>query len=92
MKEDKEMVVIEAPTEWLDFCSYELMAAKLKVVKKIGKKFGNQVPIKMFLHVDLCNALHSIFVDSPNCEEALRFINAALQEVKEGFEIGDTNG
>lgn len=75
------MKTIEATMEWLEFCEDELREAKKKVAKKIYKKYGSSIEFPMFLHVDLCNAMNSIFITAPSREEAFRFIQQALNEV-----------
>ncbi len=75
------MKAIEAPMEWLEFCEDLLRESKRKAAKKIYNKYGNEVAFPMFLHVDLCNAMNSVFISAPNREEAFRFIQQALNEV-----------
>lgn len=76
---------ITAPIEWSRFCSEELNKAKKKIARQLYKKYGDSVLFPMFLHMDLCNAMHSVFVCAPTREESLRFINQALEEVKDNF-------
>jgi iron-sulfur cluster repair protein YtfE (RIC family) len=80
------MAQIQAPKEWLAECSDLLNDAKKKVATKLYKKYGNSILFPMFLHVDLCEAMHAVFVSAPNHEEALKFIQQALVEVKENID------
>lgn len=79
------MAQIQAAQEWLNECSELLKDAKKKVAKKLYKKHGNSVLFPMFLHVDLCEAMHSVFVSAPNTQEAMKFIQQAINEVSHNF-------
>ena len=80
------MTQIHASKEWLDECSDLLKEAKKKVAAKLYKKHGNSVLFPMFLHVDLCEAMHTVFASAPNPEEAMKFIQQALNEVQQNIE------
>jgi hypothetical protein len=80
------MTQIHASKEWLDECSDLLKEAKRNVAAQLYEKYGNSVWFPMFLHVDLCEAMHTIFASAPNPEEGMKFIQQALDEVKANIE------
>lgn len=80
---EKKPISISCSKEIVEAANKQIIAATKATFAVLNSMVGEDLPIPMFLHINLCRALDAVWQYAPSMKEAKRFILAAVKEVEE---------